>query len=83
LDVPVDVCMARVGIRTDHPTLPPSQKSQDVVSRFSSILCKPHAAEGFGVVTSVKTDQMDALLTELARFPTPPTATPSSDATNS
>jgi len=77
LDVPVEVCMARVGVRTDHPTLPPSEKSQEIVSRFSSMLCKPHAAEGFGVVVSLASEHLDELLAQLARFPIPSLSTSS------
>ena len=53
LQVPIDVCVARVLNRKDHPTLEPIPQSEGIVRRFQRLLRPPTRGEGFGRVVEV------------------------------
>ena len=71
VNTPLEECKQRVMRRREHPTLPPTRESVQVVERFRRLLKPPRKSEGFDVVMEAKTRDFGIVVQRLASMLTP------------
>lgn len=57
LDVPADVCKARVSVRADHPTIPMGDSGVAIIDNFGSLLVPPRRGEGFNEILVARNEE--------------------------
>lgn len=72
LDVPAEICKARVSVRRDHPTIPMGDTGAAIIDNFGSLLIAPRRGEGFHEILVARgEDESNAIADKLLNLAQP------------